>query len=87
MAAELFPTSLPHANEVEVKKGFIQPSEPEPLAGNRSEDRDDAAGVQASVGSSDRDEKDGWQDVQPTLRERSAHPPALIGQPDPETLL
>lgn len=86
MAAELFPTSLPHANEVEVKKGFIQPSEPEPLARNRDEDRDDG-GVQPSVGSGDRDEKDGWQETQPTLRERSAHPPALIGQQHPETRL
>lgn len=80
MAAELFSTNLPHSNQVEVKKGFIQPSEPEPLARNFDDDRDyDAGGVQSNVSNNDKDERDGWQETQPTLRERSAQYSALIG--------
>ncbi len=67
MAAELFSTSLPHSNEVEVKKSFIQPSEPELLAGNHDDDRDNV-----QVNDNNGEERDGWQETQPTLRERSA---------------
>lgn len=80
MAAELFSTSLLHNNEVEVKKGFIQSSEPKPLAKNHDDDRDDAGGAQPNVSSNDREERDGWQETQPTLRERSAQYSAPIGQ-------
>lgn len=85
MAAELFSTSLPLSNEVEVKKSFIQPSEPELLASNH--DNDDGAAVQLSVNNNDREERDGWQETQPTLRERSALYSALIGQQGHHTLL
>lgn len=82
MAAELFSTSLPHSNEVEVKKSFIQPTEPEPPAGNHGDDnRDDNRDeVQPTVNKEDREERDGRQETQPTLRERSAQYSALIGQ-------
>lgn len=72
MAAELFSTSLPHGGEVEVevKKGFIQLNEPEPPAGNQDRcDGSEAGGAQQDFSN---DERDGWKEVQPTLRERSA---------------
>lgn len=75
MAAKLFSTSLPHSNEVEVKKSFIQPSEPEPPAGNHDDNGDN---VQAN--DNDGEERDSWQEIQPTLRERSAQCSALIGR-------
>lgn len=73
MAAELFSTSLPHSGEVEVKKSFIQLNELEPPAGNQDQcDGRDVAGAQPEFGSGEREERDGWKEVQPTLRERSA---------------
>lgn len=81
MATELFSTSLPHSSEVEVKKGFIQACEPEPPARNHDDhDRYDTGGAQASAGNNERDERDGWQETQPTLRERSARHCALTGR-------
>lgn len=72
MAAELFSTSLPHGSEVEVKKGFIQPNDLElPLRNHDDCNQDNAGGSQLNVGSSEREERDGWQEAQPTLRERS----------------
>ncbi|XP_075968265.1 BTB/POZ domain-containing protein 6-B-like isoform X1 [Anarhichas minor] len=64
MAAELFSTSLPHSNEEEVKKSFIQPDEPEPPDENTNEEDD--------VQMNSREEGDGWKETQPTLRERNA---------------
>ncbi|XP_035534712.1 BTB/POZ domain-containing protein 6-B-like [Morone saxatilis] len=72
MAAELFSTSLPHSNEVEVKKSFIQPSEPEPTASNYNDGDDNGVGVQPNINNNEREERDGWQEAQPTLRERNA---------------
>lgn len=82
MAAELFSTSLPHSGEVEVKKSFIQLNELEPPAGNQDRcDGRDVGGAQPEFGSGEREERDGWKEVQPTLRERSAadRPPPLPG--------
>lgn len=71
MAAELFSTSLPHSGEV--KKSFIQLNELELPAGNQDQcDGRDMGGTQLEVGNGERDERDGWKEVQPTLRERSA---------------
>lgn len=76
MAAELFSTSLPHGSEVEVKKGFIQSSKPEQSdgSGGGSEGGEECSGsgtgVQANLSGSEQDDKDGWQETQPTLRER-----------------
>lgn len=75
MAAELFSTSLPHGSEVEVKKGFIQSSKPEQSdgscgGGDGEECSGCGTGVQANLGGSEQDDKDGWQETQPTLRER-----------------
>lgn len=73
MAAELFSTSLPHSGEVEVKKSFIQLNQLEPPAGNQDQrDGSDVGGARPEFGSGERDERDGWKEVQPTLRERSA---------------
>lgn len=75
MAAELFSTSLPHSGEVEVKKSFIQLNELELPAGNQDQCAGRAeGGPQPDFGSGERDERDGWKDAQPTLRERSASP-------------
>lgn len=71
MAAELFSTSLPHSGEVEVKKGFIQLNELQPPAGNPDHcDSRDVDGAQQEFGNGEREERDGWKEVQPTLRER-----------------
>lgn len=77
MAAELFSTSLPHGSDVEVKKGFIQSSKLEQSDGSGGgEDGEECSGsgsgtgVQANLGVSEQDDKDGWQESQPTLRER-----------------
>lgn len=70
MAAELFSTNLPHGSEVEVKKGFIQSSGPEPSDNGGGGEECSGTGVQANLGGSDQDDKDGWQETQPTLRER-----------------
>lgn len=75
MAAELFSTSVPHGSEVEVKKGFIQSGKPEQSdgSGGGGEGGEECCGgdsVQANVGGSEQDDKDGWQETQPTLRER-----------------
>lgn len=72
MAAELFSTSLPRGGEVEVKKGFIQRNQLEPPPGNQDQDGREAGGGQQDFSNSERDERDGWKEVQPTLRERSA---------------
>lgn len=73
MAAELFSTSLSHSGEVEVKKSFIQLNELEPPAGNQDQfDGREVGGAQLESGTGERDERDGWKEVQPTLRERSA---------------
>lgn len=68
MAAELFSTSLPHGEDVEVleaKKSFIQVSDPqlttESICG-------DAAA--ASQPNSSSEERESWQAAHPTLRER-----------------
>lgn len=72
MAAELFSTSLPHSGEVEVKKSFIQLNELEQPAGNQDQcDGREVGGAQPESGTGERDERDGWKEVQPTLRERS----------------
>ncbi|XP_068198543.1 BTB/POZ domain-containing protein 6-B-like [Antennarius striatus] len=74
MAAELFPTSLSPPGggaDVEVKKSFIQQSPPGPPAGGPQQE-DDGAPL-PGVGAGERDERgDGWQEAQPTLRERNA---------------
>lgn len=72
MAAELFSTSLSHGSEVEVKKAFIQSSEPEQNhgGGEGGEECSAGAGVQSNLGGGEHDDKDGWQETQPTLRER-----------------
>lgn len=73
MAAELISTSLPRSGEVEVKKSFIQLNEFEPPSGNHDQyDGREAGGTQQDFSNSERDERDGWKEVQPTLRERSA---------------
>lgn len=70
MAAELFSSSLPQSGEVEVKKTFIQTSQPELPPGNHIY----GDTVQTNTDSGDDgEERDGWQEAQPTLRERSAH--------------
>lgn len=72
MAAQLFSTSLPRSNEVEVvevKKNFIQLSEPELTSENICERNSDQPHSNNSVG----EEGDGWQAAHPTLRERSVY--------------
>lgn len=68
MAAELFSTSLPHRNEVEVevKKSFIQLSEPEPASEHIYERDAEQPNSSNNVG----EEGDSWQAAHPTLRER-----------------
>lgn len=73
MAAELISTSLPRSGEVEVKKSFIQLNELEPPTGSHDQyDGREAGGTQQDFSNSEREERDGWKEVQPTLRERSA---------------
>lgn len=73
MAAELISTSLPRSGEVEVKKSFIQLNELDETQENHDQyDGREAGGAQQDFSSSERDERDGWKEVQPTLRERSA---------------
>lgn len=72
MAAELFSTSLPHSNEVDVKKTLIQPSQSQQPA----RDQDNLDGDEVQLNSNDDgEEREGRQEIQPTLRERS-----VIGQ-------
>ncbi|XP_040920119.1 BTB/POZ domain-containing protein 6-B-like [Toxotes jaculatrix] len=71
MAAELFPTSLSHGSEVEaveVKKSFIQLSEPGPSSENIYERDSDQPSGNNNIG----EERDSWQAAHPTLRERNA---------------
>nr|XP_019964970.1 PREDICTED: BTB/POZ domain-containing protein 6-B-like isoform X1 [Paralichthys olivaceus] len=71
MAAELFSTSLPHSNEVEVveaKKSFIVLSDPESTSQNICER--DADQTNGSINGGE--ERNSWQAAHPTLRERNA---------------
>uniref|UniRef100_A0A3P9M783 BTB domain-containing protein n=1 Tax=Oryzias latipes TaxID=8090 RepID=A0A3P9M783_ORYLA len=69
MAAEVFPTSIPHSQEAEVleaKRSFIQQSEQElPV----DEDGKPGGGPASNEGEEDGE---GWQAAHPTLRERNA---------------
>uniref|UniRef100_A0A3B3CSI6 BTB (POZ) domain containing 6b n=1 Tax=Oryzias melastigma TaxID=30732 RepID=A0A3B3CSI6_ORYME len=69
MAAEVFPTSLPHSEEAEVleaKKSFIQQSEQElPVY-------EDGKAGGALASDEGEEEREGWQAAHPTLRERNA---------------